>query len=292
MPELPEVESTVRYLKERVEGLSIERAVILWHRTIALNRGKSFSQQVAGATIAEVFRRGKLVGMRLAGASDQFLFTHLRMSGSLDVLPSSFDVAPHDRVIIFLSNGKSIRFNDTRKFGRMYLTPSPEEVVRSLAVEPLSAEFTPELLKRLLAGRKRAIKPALLDQSLIAGLGNIYVDESLWRSGIHPLSPCSSLPEDAWRSLRRSIQEILSEAVSLLGTDFGDGVVDGGMYRPSVYGRTGERCPRCSGEISRIVVGQRGTHLCLSCQPKPRKARHRVKLTRGAKAPSQKRRKR
>jgi len=270
MPELPEVESTVQYLKERVEGLSIEGATVLWERTIALSPARSFSRKLEGSTITEVFRRGKFVALRIQGAREQYLYTHLRMSGSLDVMAKALPIAPHDRVVIFLSNGKTIRFNDTRKFGRMYLASSPDEVVAALGIEPLSSEFTAEKLRAMLAQKKGAIKPLLLNQSFIAGLGNIYVDESLWRAKIHPLTPANRVPRSKQEELHEAIRSVLSEAISLLGTDFGDGVVNGGMYSPAVYGQDGEPCRRCGAGIRRIVVGQRGTHLCPSCQRKPR----------------------
>ena len=271
MPELPEVESTVQYLRERVEGLSIESAHVLWERSIALNKAKTFSRQLSGSRIVEVFRRGKLVCIRMVGDEEQFLFTHLRMSGSLDVLSSNIPLAPHDRVVIVLSNGKSIRFNDTRKFGRMYLTTSPTEVTATIGIEPLSHDFTVDWLTTVLSTKKGAIKTTLLNQTIIAGLGNIYVDESLWRAALHPLTPCNRVPRDKCIRLHHAIQTILAKAISLLGTDFGDGVVDGGMYKPLVYGREGEPCNRCGTTIRRLVVSQRGTHICPSCQRKPRR---------------------
>ena len=296
MPELPEVESTVRYLRERIEGLAIKSSEVLWHRTIAHNRAPLFSELVSGSAITSVFRAGKFVGMRLEGSSEQFLFTHLRMSGSLDVLPDSMPLEPHDRVVLYLSNGKSLRFNDTRKFGRMYLVSSPEEITARIGIEPLSDSFTPEMLDSILCARKGAVKPTLLNQSLIAGLGNIYVDESLWTAQVHPLTTCNKIPQEKRAALHAAIVSILSKAVSLLGTDFGDGVVDGGMYSPVVYGREGEPCKRCKSEIRRIVVGQRGTHICPACQSRRRtaKAKGQKDATRGrnaSRAPSRRGRK-
>lgn len=266
MPELPEVESTVRYLKELIEGLSIKSSKVLWNRTIAFNKARLFSEQISGAKITDVFRRGKLIGMQLKGLQDQFLFIHLRMSGLLDVLRASMPLRPHDRVALYFSNGQSLRFNDTRKFGRMYLVSSPEIITANIGIEPLGEEFTPAALDLILLTRKGAIKPALLNQSLIAGLGNIYVDESLWKSKIHPLTPCNRIPQQKRAALHAAIVSILSKAVSLRGTDFGDGVIDGGRYSPVVYGREGKPCKHCKSEIRRIVVGQRGTHLCPNCQ--------------------------
>ena len=188
------------------------------------------------------------------------------MSGSLDVVSSKSPVALHDRVIFELNNGKSLRFNDTRKFGRMYLARSLEEIVGDLGIEPLSNEFTPDYLLEGMKKRSRTIKPLLLDQSFIAGLGNIYVDESLWQAEINPKAKSDRIPRAKVTALHSAIQEILTEAISFLGTDFGDNVVHGGMYRPRVYGRESEPCLRCGKNIKRIVVGQRGTHYCPACQ--------------------------
>jgi formamidopyrimidine-DNA glycosylase len=137
-----------------------------------------------------------------------------------------------------------------------------------LGVEPLSSDFTPQLLGDLLKKRRTAIKRLLLDQSIVAGLGNIYVDESLWLAKIHPLKQANTVSRDQVGRLHEAIRSVLGEAIELLGTDFGDGVVDGGMYVPKVYGREGKGCSRCEGVIVRIVVGQRGTHYCRGCQRK------------------------
>jgi formamidopyrimidine-DNA glycosylase len=266
MPELPEVESTVRYLRERVVGSAITDALVTWPRTIATHSPRAFINAVAGFTIARVFRRGKFIGLESATNSHRYLFVHLRMSGSLDVVAADSPTAPHDRATLFLSDGKTIRFNDTRKFGRVYLCKDPNEVIGKLGIEPLDPHFTPETLFELTRGRSVRIKPLLLDQTTIAGLGNIYVDESLWKAGIHPLTVARQISRERCARLHRAITETLSEAVQLLGTDFGDGVVDGGMYTPLVYGRDHKPCSRCKTPIKKTTVGQRGTHFCPHCQ--------------------------
>ena len=271
MPELPEVEATVEYLRERVEGKTITGASVSWPRTVSPSAPADFQRKILNARIHKLFRRGKYVGMELHGEARLFLFTHLRMSGSLDVVPTSFEVARHDRVCIELNNGKSIRFNDTRKFGRMRVCVDPQDVVGHLGVEPLGSDFTPAALEELLSTRKGSIKPTLLNQSLIAGIGNIYVDEVLWKTKIHPLTSATSINPREIVALHKAIQATLQEAIEKLGTDFGDGVVDGGMYRPRVYGREGKPCSRCKCPIERIVVGQRGTHICPECQKGPKK---------------------
>lgn len=271
MPELPEVESTVRYLRERVEGRVITGADVGWARTIHTHAPKKFAELVRESTIEEVFRRGKFVGIRLRRQSPLFLFVHLRMSGSLDVVSSDAPQSTHDRVVLYLEGGKTIRFNDTRKFGRMYLCADPSEVVGELGPEPLDDSFTADQLCTIFRSRARAAKPLLLDQNILAGLGNIYVDEVLWKAEIHPLTPASVVPHPKIVKLHQAIKETLAEAISLAGTDFGDGVVYGGMYRPVVYGREGDPCGRCETEIRKIVVGQRGTHFCPRCQKRLRR---------------------
>ena len=271
MPELPEVEATVQYLRERVEGRTITASHVLWHRSVLPNDPTTFQKDVCGARIKEIFRRGKYVGMSLEASAPLFMFVHLRMSGSLDVIPTDFELAKHDRVSLELDNGKSVRFNDTRKLGRMSLCRNPDEVVGHLGIEPLDPTFESSYLYSLLHSRKGRIKTTLLDQTVIAGLGNIYVDEALWKTRIHPLTPATRLSHDDAKALCAAIRAILTEAIEKLGTDFGDGVVDGGMYRPRAYGRDKRPCHRCKTPIVRIVVGQRGTHICPTCQRKPRK---------------------
>jgi formamidopyrimidine-DNA glycosylase len=270
MPELPEVQATVDYLRDRVEGATITRASVSWARTVSPKDPTTFLQEISGAKISSLFRRGKYVGMRLDSRQPLYLFTHLRMSGSLDVIPTEFEIDRHDRVCLELDSGKSIRFNDTRKFGRMTLCTDPDEVVGHLGLEPLDPSCTPDAVRMALSGKSGRIKPVLLDQTVIAGLGNIYVDEVLWKIKVHPLTRASSLSDEQLVKLHKAIRDTLQEAISKLGCDFGDGVVDGGMYKPRVYGRDTKRCSRCRDTIVRIVVGQRGTHVCPTCQKPPR----------------------
>jgi len=188
------------------------------------------------------------------------------MSGSLDVISSKSEIDRHDRVVFYLSNGKSVRFNDTRKFGRIYLCNEPEHIVGRLGVEPLSDRFSPELLFTLTRSRKTRIKAFLLDQRNIAGLGNIYVDESLWKAKVHPNTAAQSLTKERCEALYEAITDTLNEAIELAGTDFGDGVVQDGRYSPLIYGRDGEPCHRCRTTIRKFRVQQRGTHFCPKCQ--------------------------
>jgi formamidopyrimidine-DNA glycosylase len=255
-----------------VTGLTIVDADVHWPRSIATHTPKKFMATVSGLVIDRVFRRGKFIVIASDSPTPRYLFVHLRMSGSLDVISQDSPVGTHDRVILALSNGKSIRFNDTRKFGRIYLCQDPASVVGRLGVEPLSDQFTAQQLYQETCRRSTRIKSFLLDQRVIAGLGNIYVDESLWKAQIHPVTPSNRLAPDACDRLHAAIVETLREAIALAGTDFGDGVVEGGMYQPMVYARDGEPCQRCHALIKKTVVNQRGTHVCPKCQPTPRRS--------------------
>lgn len=267
MPELPEVEATCSYLRERIVNTAVIDSRCLWHRTIASHTPQKFTRSIRDARVTNVSRSGKFVVIELLKEKPLFLFVHLRMSGSIDVISHQQPLAVHDRVSISLNNGRDIRFHDVRKFGRMYLTDDKHVITKNLGIEPLSDEFTPATLNDVLSKRHAQIKPLLLNQRMIAGLGNIYVDEALWKAKIHPQQIASSIPKRKIILLHEAIKTILTEAIELLGTDFGDNVVHGGMYAPKAYGRTSEPCSRCSAPITRIVVGQRGTHLCTVCQP-------------------------
>lgn len=299
MPELPEVETTVRYLRERIVGLKIVAAKALWQRTVHPLSARALSvrpmsadavlRQIEECRVDGVTRRGKFICVQLSSTehSGQKLFwlCHLRMSGNLDVLSANIPIHSHDRFLISFTNGKDLRFNDPRKFGRVYLVRDPAVVLGDLGIEPLSKEFTPSLLKALLASRKGAIKPLLLNQRIVCGIGNIYADEALWHARIHPLTPASRIPAARVNDLHAAIQRVLGEAIDNQGTDAGDGVVTYGNYQPRVYGREGQRCRRCSGLIRKLTVGQRGTHVCPCCQrrcreearKKPRHTRRKIR---------------
>jgi formamidopyrimidine-DNA glycosylase len=266
MPELPEVETTVRYLRERISDQTIVGSRILWPRTIATHSPKSFSQTLSGLSISKVSRRGKYIEITLGSTRPLHLFIHLRMSGSLDVIAANNEIDTHDRVVLYLGNGKSLRFNDTRKFGRIYLCNNTDLISQKLGVEPLSKDFSPAVLFGLTRAKKARLKGLLLDQSVIAGLGNIYVDESLWKAKIHPCTPACAISLKQCQALHEAITSTLSEAIELAGTDFGDGVVQDGMYSPLVYGCENKPCKRCRTEIQKTRVQQRGTHFCPRCQ--------------------------
>jgi formamidopyrimidine-DNA glycosylase len=213
-----------------------------------------------------VGRRGKFIVFEL-DPSDRTLLIHLRMSGRLAVVSADAPPDPYAHTVLTLDNNHELRFSDTRKFGQLYLLADPEEILGKLGPEPLSDEFTPAWLTEALARRRRAIKPLLLEQSFVAGLGNIYTDEVLFRAAVDPRRPANTLTECEVERLHESIRAVLQEAIDHQGTSLDWVYPEGGMQeRLLVYGRTGEPCVCCETPVERIVLGQRGTHFCPSCQ--------------------------
>ena len=197
------------------------------------------------------------------------------MSGRLNLEKKGSRRSKHEHVIFELDGTDELRFHDTRKFGRIYLTDDPLSILGKLGLEPLDRQFTLMALTKALAGRNRRIKPLLLDQTVIAGLGNIYVDEALWEAGIHPTRNAASLSAKEIEGLHRAIPKVLNRGLRNMGTSLGTG--KGNFYsvagrkgrnadRLNVFRRTGEPCPRCGDTIERLVVGQRSTHVCPGCQ--------------------------
>ncbi len=264
MPELPEVETIARTLRPALIGKSILSIELRWKRTLQKPSPTLFSQKIKGQRIEEIGRRAKFLVIRL---SKDTLLIHLRMSGDLFVVFGGYQPATHDRMILHLSNDTRLIFNDTRKFGRVWLTEDPSTILSDLGPEPLSDEFTPHLFYVRLHARHRLIKPLLLDQTFLAGLGNIYTDEALHLAKLHPRTPSDSISEDQSSNLWRAIREVLEEGIRRNGASI-DWVYRGGEFQNyfRVYGRTGQPCPVCGTPIERMVVGQRGTHFCPNCQ--------------------------
>ncbi len=264
MPELPEVETISRKLKPDLIGKTILSADLRWPRTLAFPSPRKFMAQIQGQKILDVGRRAKFSILRLA---DFQLLIHLRMSGDLSVRDSTIRPETHDRLIIKLSGNKSLVFNDTRKFGRVWLTASPEDVLGRLGPEPLEADFTPAWLHAALHHRHRQIKPLLLDQTFLAGLGNIYTDEALHMARLHPLTVSDAVTWEQSQALHEAIGSVLKEGIRRNGASF-DWVYRGGEFQNyfRVYDREGQECPVCGSRIERILVGQRGTHYCPGCQ--------------------------
>jgi len=277
MPELPEVETIVRKLRLPLIGHSIVRAWTDWPRA-AYPSAQAIFQLVPGHRIEDITRRGKYIVFTLslcrsAAQPTHYLLIHLKMSGRLDVLAQETPRDRHVHFVFALDNGYELRFNDVRKFGRVYLVDDVSEITGMLGPEPLDAAFTLPAFRRLIAGKTGALKPLLLDQTFIAGLGNIYADETLWRARLYPLRRADSLSRAEVAALYHSIRQTLTDALRYDGTAF-DQVYPGGRYqdRLRVYGRAGQPCRRCRAAIQRIVIGQRGTHFCPRCQS-PRQAR-------------------
>jgi len=264
MPELPEVETLVRTLRPALIGKRILSADLRWKRTLAAPSPAKFKQQVCGQEIQELSRRAKFLDIHLATFH---LVFHLRMSGDLLVVLGGYQPAKHDRLILKLTDDTSLVFNDARKFGRVWLVNDPAQLFRDLGPEPLSDEFTLAWLQAALQVHHRQLKPLLLDQTFIAGLGNIYVDEALHMAKLHPLTRSDSVNMQQAQSLWAAIREVLEEGVRRNGASI-DWVYRGGEFQDHfrVYGRAGQPCPVCGTKIERILVGQRGTHFCPHCQ--------------------------
>lgn len=273
MPELPEVETVRRTLIELVKGKTIEAVYIHWPKIIKKpEETVQFQDAVAGQTIQDVGRRGKFLKFYL---DDYVLVSHLRMEGKYGLFQSSDPIDKHTHVVFKMTDGSELRYKDVRKFGTMHLFTKGEEELHMplshLGPEPFSESFTPEYLQEKLKKTNRKIKAVLLDQKVLVGLGNIYVDEALFRSGIHPERPANGLSAEETAKLHLEIVRTLSEAVEKGGSTVRSYVnTQGqiGMFQLQlfVYGRTNEPCKVCGETLIKTVVGGRGTHYCSSCQ--------------------------
>lgn len=281
MPELPEVETIVHKLRngEPVErglpaypppvGHIITRAWTDWPRA-AYPSGDVVVRQLPHHRIESIGRRGKYIIFNLS-APTGYLLIHLKMSGRLDVLQAGMPRDKHVHFVFVLDNGYELRMSDARKFGRVYFVSDPEEVTSRLGPEPLDPAFTLKVFRELIGTKSGALKPLLLDQTFIAGIGNIYADEALWRAKLHPLRRAGTLAPDQVAALYRGIRAALADGIQYEGAAI-DWVYPEGNYQDHfrVYGRTGQPCRRCHTKIRRIVVGQRGTHFCPQCQRRAR----------------------
>lgn len=273
MPELPEVETVKRTLNELVIGKTVKRVEVRWPNIIRRPADiRQFADQMVGETLRRVGRRGKFL---LFCFDSKVLVSHLRMEGRYRLDPENAPVDKYTHVIFHFTDGTALRYRDVRKFGTMHLFRKGEEwsnlPLRKLGPEPFSSSFTVESLEGVCRKTNRAIKPVLLDQTSVVGLGNIYTDEALFRACIHPLTPAADLELPQIEKLRLSIVETLSEAVKLGGSTVRTFVNSQGhmglfQQKLQVYGRTGLPCPRCGTLIEKIKVGGRGTHFCPACQ--------------------------
>jgi len=274
MPELPEVETIVRQLRQgapvhvsSVIGKRIQRVTVKWPRHVARPSARLLQQELRGQTVQTLSRRGKYLVFNLSGG---VMLIHLKMSGDLKLVGPGTPADKYAHTIFHFTDGSALRFSDTRKFGKVFWVTQAEEVTGALGPEPLEAGFTAARLGRMLAERQRALKPLLLDQTFIAGLGNIYTDEALHRAGLHPLRRSDSLSAAEVSALWRAIRQALRLGIKHNGASL-DWVYRGGEFQHHfrVYDRAGKPCLTCGTPIRRIVVGQRGTHFCPRCQPLP-----------------------
>jgi formamidopyrimidine-DNA glycosylase len=274
MPELPEVQTIVNDLKTAgIEGTTIKGAKVFWPRTIAEPSVKMFCNRIRGKSVSAIRRCGKFIVFDFKNGDN--LLIHLRMSGRLHLASDDLPRKKHEHVILSLADRRQLRFHDTRKFGRFYLTSDAEKILDRLGPDPLATGYTQKIFARRLSPRKRMLKPLLLDQTFIAGLGNIYVDEALWEAKVHPRRIAASLTESEIRALHRAIPRVLKRGLKNLGTSLGTGKTNfysiakhQGRNRDElkVFRRTDLPCRRCQTKIQRIIVGQRSTHICPKCQ--------------------------
>jgi formamidopyrimidine-DNA glycosylase len=271
MPELPEVETVVRGLREPLVGHTL---LEVWYDREAMIRTPApaeFAARIAGQKVTGITRRAKYIVIQL---EHDLLTVHLKMTGRLYVSDADYqdDADRWVRVKFKLDGGKELRFSDARRFGRVALSDQLEAITGSLGPEPLEDDFTADILRERLQGHRRIIKALLLDQTFVAGVGNIYADEALHRAKIHPLRPASTLTDAEIMALHATIRAALADGVEREGAsinwyrkaDGGKGSAQDQLY---VYGRTGEPCLTCGHPIEKIRVAQRGTHFCPVCQP-------------------------
>lgn len=270
MPELPEVETIARSLREggrgsaAILGATITNVNVLWAKSIACPSVPEFKRRVEGAIIRSISRRGKYIAI---GLSSGWLLVHLRMSGDLTTADAGRIQSNHDRVTFDLSSQQHLVFNDPRKFGRIWFTDDPGLVCGHLGFEPFDEALNGDSMYDLLKSRKKRIKTLLLDQTLLAGIGNIYADEALFTAGIHPLTRSDHVTPLLAEKLLKSIRQVLKLGIDRNGASI-DWVYRGGQFQNdfNVYQRGGEACRSCATPIERIVVGQRATHFCPRCQ--------------------------
>ena len=268
MPELPEVETIKNELSSHIIGRSISGVTLLWGKMLRQPSSDEFYIRIQGRKITGLARRGKYLIFRLD--SGDSLIIHLKMSGSLIL---GGDSPPkYTRAVIHLDNGASIFFRDPRKFGRMQLVKDEGNIIKKLGPEPLEPAFTKEVLAEKLKKRKAPIKAVLIDQALIAGIGNMYADEALFAARINPLRPADSLSQNEINRLHEAIQTVLRDAIDSKGasvsTYFRPGGERGSAHSHfKVAHQKGKACPVCDTPIERIPIRQRGSYYCPRCQP-------------------------
>lgn len=274
MPELPEVETVRTHLAPALEGATIGSAAITDSRLTRPFAPELVAAELVGEQVQRVDRRGKYLVVRFE--SGRLLLVHLRMTGSFrSAAHGSLADDPHRRAVLSMDNGSDVAYRDVRRFGTWELLEAGEEATyfdTRLGPEPLDPRWSAAKLAAGLAGRRTSLKAALLDQRTLAGLGNIYVDEALWRARLHPLRRAGSLDADETRRLYRAIRSALRLGLANQGSTLSDYALPDGTYGAMqeefrAYGRAGEPCHRCGTPLVRLVVGGRGTTFCPVCQP-------------------------
>lgn len=273
MPELPEVETVKEALNQTVKGQTIKDIELRYEPMVKNMSPDEFKEKLINQTIQEVSRRGKYLVFHF---DDYQLLSHLRMEGKYFYVDSDFELNPHVHVIFKLENGKRLLYQDTRKFGTYHLydkaidleTTAPFQV---LGLEPFATEFTPSYVKEKIQNKKKPIKSLLLDQTVVCGLGNIYVDEVLYRARLHPLTSSSELTDKDIENVVKYTVEVLARAIELGGTTIrtfrsSHGVSGTFQNELLVHQRKGENCYECHTPIEKIKVGGRGTYFCPTCQ--------------------------
>lgn len=272
MPEMPEVETVRRTLLPLIKGKTIKE-VTVWYPKIITGDAKEFARQLTGKKIENIDRYAKYLLIRLS--DNLTIVSHLRMEGKYRLVKINTKKDKHDHVQIIFSDNSALRYNDVRKFGRMQLiktgTEKEKTGIGKLGAEPNSAAFTVSYLQKGLARKKKNIKNTLLDQSVVAGLGNIYVDEVLWETKIHPLSMANSIPDTKVAELHDNINSMIELAIAERGTTVhtyldANGKTGGFQKMLQVYGHKGEPCMRCGTPLEKIKVNGRGTTFCPKCQ--------------------------
>ena len=272
MPELPEVETVKNELSPYVIDRRIDGISLIWEGIVKEPPVSEFCSRITGQRITGITRRGKYLFASLD--NDEFLILHLKMTGSLIISQDSTKPPKYTRAIIHLDNNTNILFRDPRKFGLMRLIKDKNRIISKLGPEPLEDDFTTQLLAKLLTRRTAPIKALLCDQTLIAGIGNMYADEALFAAKIHPLRTGASLSQEEIEHLHSVIRQILWAAIGNKGASVDtyfrpNGTTGTAHFEFKVAHGRGTTCPNCDTAIERIAVRNRGTYFCPKCQPQP-----------------------
>ncbi|MDY8025417.1 DNA-formamidopyrimidine glycosylase [Paenibacillus polymyxa] len=274
MPELPEVETIKRTLNELIVDKHIDHVTVNLPRIIQRPDDiHAFAMELADHRIIGVERRGKFLRILLDGL---VLVSHLRMEGRYGLYSQADPVEKHTHVIFHFKDGTELRYQDVRQFGTMHLFPAGQDLLEKplnkLGLEPMDEAFTPEMLRAAVGTRSTSIKAALLNQSYVVGIGNIYVDESLFKAGIHPAQPAKSLTDSQFHVLHEAIVSTLGASIQVGGSSIksfvnGQGKTGDFQHQLQIYGRNAKPCINCGTLIEKSVVAGRGTHHCPACQP-------------------------